>query len=60
MAGLATARARGKQGGREKMGNNHPKVSMAKKMHLDHAMRIQDICKTLQISRASFYRYIML
>ncbi len=60
MAGLAAARARGKQGGREKIENTHPKVLMAKKMHLDHAMSISDICKTLQISRTSFYRYISL
>lgn len=33
---------------------------MAKNMHKDHGMAINDICKTLKISRASFYRYINL
>ncbi len=33
---------------------------MAKNMHKDHSMPIDDICKTLKISRASFYRYINL
>jgi DNA invertase Pin-like site-specific DNA recombinase len=59
-AGLLAARARGKQGGRKKVENTNPKVLMAKKMHLDHAMSIGDICRTLQISRTSFYRYISL
>jgi len=59
-AGLQAARARGKSGGRKKIESNHPKVLMAKKMHQDHAMTINDICKTLKISRASFYRYLSL
>lgn len=59
-AGLQAARARGKQGGRKKIENTHPKVLMAKKMHQNHAMSINDICKTLKISRASFYRYLTL
>jgi DNA invertase Pin-like site-specific DNA recombinase len=59
-AGLAAARARGRSGGRKKIEITHPKVLMAKKMHQDHAMNIGDICKTLKISRASFYRYILL
>ena len=58
--GLEAARARGRNGGRKKIENTHPKVLMAKKMHKDHTMSIQDICKTLKISRAGFYRYITL
>lgn len=57
-AGLDAARSRGRKGGRKKIENNDPKVLMAKKMHKDHGMSIEDICKTLKISRASFYRYI--
>jgi DNA invertase Pin-like site-specific DNA recombinase len=57
-AGLDAARARGRKGGRKKLENSNPKVQMAKKMHKDHGMSINDICKTLKISRASFYRYI--
>ncbi|MEW9810137.1 MAG: recombinase family protein (plasmid) [Candidatus Symbiodolus clandestinus] len=59
-AGLAAARARGKQGGRKKISSIEPKVLMAKNMHQNHGMSINDICKTLKISRASFYRYINL
>jgi len=59
-ASLQAARARGKSGGRKKIESNHPKVLMAKKMHQNHAMSINDICKTLKISRASFYRYLLL
>lgn len=55
-AGLDAARARG----RKLVDNTNPKVQMAKKMHKDHGMSINDICKTLKISRASFYRYIAL
>lgn len=59
-AGLDAARARGRQGGRKKVEATNPKVMMAKNMHKDHGMSIDDICKTLKISRASFYRYIAL
>ena len=59
-AGLAAARARGKKGGRKKLSSTDPKVLMAKNMHKDHGMAINDICKTLKISRASFYRYVNL
>jgi len=31
---------------------------MAKTMHTDKGMKISDICKTLKISRATFYRYL--
>lgn len=55
-AGLVAARSRGKRGGRKAIENTDPKVLMAKKMH----MSIHDICKTLKISRASFYRYVAL
>jgi DNA invertase Pin-like site-specific DNA recombinase len=59
-AGLEAARARGRKGGRKKLLSTNPKVVMAKRMHANHGMNIQDICKTLKISRASFYRYIEL
>lgn len=59
-AGLEAARSRGRKGGRKKIANTDPKVLTAKKMHKDHGMNIEDICKTLKISRASFYRYITL
>ena len=59
-AGLQVARARGRKGGRKAISPTNPKVLMAKKMHKNHGMSIKDICKTLKISKASFYRYINL
>jgi DNA invertase Pin-like site-specific DNA recombinase len=57
-AGLEAARARGKLGGRKPVISSDPKVLTAKKMHKDHNMKIEDICKSLEISRATFYRYL--
>lgn len=57
-AGLAVARARGKHGGRRPITSSDPKVKAAKAMHADPDHSINEICKTLQISRATFYRYI--
>ena len=59
-AGLDAARIRGKKGGRKKVSSQNPKVLMAKNMHQNHGMNIEDNCKTLKISRASFYRYLAL
>ena len=59
-AGLAAARARGKKGGRRQIAPDNPKVRMAKKMHEDCSMEINEICSTLKISRATFYRYVAL
>jgi len=59
-AGLEAARARGRKGGRKKISNDDPRVQMAKRMHKDHGMNISKICKTLKISRATFYRYVSL
>lgn len=57
-AGLNAARIRGKKGGRKKIIGSDPKVLTAKKMHKNHNMSINNICKMLSISRATFYRYI--
>jgi len=57
-AGLAAARARGKKGGRRKLDSSEPKIITAQKMHQDHNMSVADICRTLKISRSSFYRYV--
>ena len=59
-AGLESARARGRTGGLKKISPKNPKVLMAKRMHKNHGMSIDDICKTLKISRASFYRHLSL
>jgi ACT domain-containing protein len=49
-----------KKGGRKKTLCTDPKVLTAKKMHKNHDMGINDICKMLNISRATFYRYLAL
>ena len=59
-AGLAAARARGRSGGRPKLMVGDAKVVLAKKLHADKSLEIDDICKTLRISRSTFYRYVRL
>jgi len=59
-AGLSAARARGRKGGRKPIQIDNPKVKMAKKMSQDKSMSIDDICSTLRISRATYYRYVTL
>ena len=56
-AGLSAARARGRLGGRPKA-LNAKKISIAQALYNDKRNSITDICKTLNISRATFYRYI--
>ena len=57
-AGLEAARARGRKGGRKPIAPNDPRIQTAKRMHGDKSMSIADICTTLRISRATFYRYV--
>lgn len=57
-AGLQAARARGRKGGRPKVLPTSSKVTLARKLHADKTMEINEICKTLNISRATFYRWV--
>jgi len=59
-AGLAAARARGKQGGRPRSAAvaDAKQVAMAQALYSDTTNSIAEICKTLRISRATLYRYI--
>ncbi|KJR41965.1 invertase/recombinase-like protein [Candidatus Magnetoovum chiemensis] len=59
-AGLSSARARGRLGGRKAILSGNSKVKMAKAMHQNKSMSINEICETLKISRATFYRYLSL
>jgi predicted transcriptional regulator len=34
------------------------KVRAARKLHDDHTLTIDDICKTLNISKSTYYRYV--
>jgi DNA invertase Pin-like site-specific DNA recombinase len=56
-AGLQAARARGRKGGRPKSLTGK-KMAMAQALYNDKNNTIDDICKTLNISRATLYRYI--
>jgi len=57
-AGLKSARARGRLGGRPKLNRDNPKVRLARKMHSDKSVAIEDICASLKISKATLYRYL--
>ena len=57
-AGLAAARARRHQGGRPGLTTDAAKLRLAKKLHLDKSLSIDEICETLKISRSTYYRYV--
>jgi DNA invertase Pin-like site-specific DNA recombinase len=56
-AGLTAARARGRKGGRPKKLNPR-KLEIAKALYNNRKTTVDDICRTLNISRATLYRYI--
>jgi DNA invertase Pin-like site-specific DNA recombinase len=56
-AGLASARSRGKVGGRPK--TLTPKqVQMLRNMAADKSLTVSDICNTFGIGRTTYYRYV--
>ncbi len=57
-AGLAAARARGRVGGRPPVRITDPRVMVARKLYRDVTVDINDICKTLKMSRTTLYRYV--
>src|SRR5438477_7399478 len=56
-AGLLAARARGRKGGQPKA-LTPKQAGIAQQLYDDKSNAIADICKTLNISRATLYRYI--
>src|SRR5947199_5281728 len=56
-AGLLAARARGRMGGQPKA-LTPKQAAIAQQLYNDKNNSITDICKTLNISRATLYRYI--
>jgi phage antirepressor YoqD-like protein len=40
------------------MSSDDPRIQTAKKLHADKGMAVADICKTLQISRPTLYRWL--
>ena len=59
-AGLAAARARGRQGGRPPglSKEAQSKAEAAKNLYLQKDNRVEDIAKLLGVSRATIYRYL--
>jgi DNA invertase Pin-like site-specific DNA recombinase len=59
-AGLTAARARGRKGGRPRVAalSDAKKVALAQRLYADKGNTIDDICKTLRVSRSTLYRYI--
>jgi len=41
-----------------KVTSDETKVVLAKKLHADKSVEIDDICKTLRMSRSTFYRCV--
>ena len=56
-AGLQAARARGRKGGRPKSLTGK-KAAIAQELYHNKNNTIDEICKTLNVSRATFYRYV--
>ena len=61
-AGLAAARARGRQGGRPPgiSKEAQSKAEAAKTLYLQKDMKVEDIARLLAVSRATIYRYLSL
>lgn len=60
LAGLEAARARGRKGGRPRRNPASGRVAMAKKLYIDRTISIPEILKTLNISKATLYRWVNL
>jgi DNA invertase Pin-like site-specific DNA recombinase len=56
VAGLSAARARGKLGGRPRIANT--KINAAVQLYNQKKLTIDEICKTIGISKATLYKYI--
>jgi DNA invertase Pin-like site-specific DNA recombinase len=58
VAGLQAARARGRKGGRPRRNPASGRVAMAKRMYHDRTISVPEILKTLNISKATLYRWV--
>jgi DNA invertase Pin-like site-specific DNA recombinase len=58
MAGLQAARARGRTGGRPRRNPESGRVALAKRLYRDPSISIPEILKTLNISKATLYRWL--
>jgi DNA invertase Pin-like site-specific DNA recombinase len=58
VAGLDAARARGRKGGRPRRNPSSGRVGLAKRLYNDGTISIPDILKTLNVSKATLYRWL--
>ena len=58
VAGLDAARARGITGGRPRRNPDSGRVALAKRLYRDQTISIPEILKTLNISKATLYRWL--
>jgi len=58
MAGLTAARTSGRKSGRPETAEDDTRVLMAKKLSENKTISVGEICSTLKISRATYYRYV--
>ena len=59
-AGLNSARARGRVGGRPGLNLTKGKPAIALRLYDEGTTEINEICKTLHISRATLFRWVKL
>ena len=57
LAGLASARARGRMGGRPKV-LDAAKVAIARKLYEERTQTVEEICSLLGVSRPALYQYL--
>lgn len=57
LAGLSSARARGRIGGRPPVMDAN-KIAMAKSMMADKNISVKDICEALGVSKSTLYKYL--
>ena len=60
IAGLEAARVRGRKGGRPRRNPSSGRVALAKRLYSDPTISIPEILKTLNISKATLYRWVNL
>jgi DNA invertase Pin-like site-specific DNA recombinase len=58
VAGLEAARARGRTGGRPRRNPASGRVPLAKRLYRDRTISVPEILKTLNISKATLYRWL--
>ena len=57
MAGLASARARGRKGGRPRSMDTG-KIKLAARRMKDPELSVEEICQAVGVSSATLYRYV--